>query len=121
MKSKRLRPTSFIARDLAATPITEGLLTELGFSLEQRDGNPRWVYLYHNGGGPLAPGIPMGYSDLELHASVLEMAFKIEAENKRGPFPKPVTILHLLLAAYIAGIHTGNAQAKGQIREALGI
>jgi len=112
------RAHSLIARDLAAIPISEGLLMELGFSLEQRDGNPRWVYPYRGNSGPLAPGIPMGYSDLELHAGVLESAFK-DAAN--ASFPKPVTILHLMLAAYVGGIWTGSAQAKGRMREALGL
>lgn len=121
MSSKRRpkpRPTAFIARDLAAIEVTEGLMTELGFTLEQRPKGAVWVYAYRNGGGPLAPGIPMGYDDLELHAGVLESAFKAAAHPI---FPKPVTVLHLMLAAYIGGIHKGSAQAKAHIREALGL
>ncbi len=123
MKPKRRpnpRPTVFIARELAAIQITEGLLMELGFSLEQRDGDARWVYPYLSNGGLLAPGLPIGYGSagLELHAGVLESAFET-AEHPS--FPKPATVLHLMLAAYVAGIHTGGAQTKRHIREALGL
>ncbi len=125
-KTKRPRPvpTAFIARDLAAIKVTEGLLMELGFTLTRYDGNqPRWVF---TASSPFKDGLPMGYGSggLELHAGVLESAFKDQEERATrfaGLPDKPVTVLHLLLAAYIAGIHAGSAQAKGRIREAMGL
>ena len=125
------RPHSHIARDLAAIEVSEGLLTELGFTVEERDGRSPgsspgarrkvWVFDSHNSGGPFAPGLPMGYGSIELFGRVLDGAFEERDKAAKGPFPKRVTVLHLMLAAYIGGIWTGSAQAKGRMREALGL